>query len=155
MTVFGLHHRPEFIGAVADLLLETWPDYYGQSGPGDALGDAQKRARTAGLPYGVVALAPDGIFGGTGALQGPSYGCAPGEVVWMGGLCVHQKLRGNGLATRIVGALQDYARTQGYRVIYTTTQAATGLLARSGWTLIRHFDDEQGRWNVMRTLLIK
>lgn len=155
MTVFDLHQRPELIGAVADLLLESWPDYYGRSGPGDALGDAQQRARPAGLPFGIIALAPDGTLGGTGALQGPSYGSAPGEVVWMGGLCVRQKFRGNGLATRIVGALQNHAHMQGYSVVYATTQAATGLLARSDWTLVRHFDDEQGRWNVMRKLLIK
>lgn len=155
MTVIALERRPDLMDQAAVLMRAIWPDYYGPGGAGDAVTDLNARCRTDGLPFGVLALANDGAAVGTGALQGPSYGSAPGEALWLGGLCVSSEQRNTGIATAIVKALMQHATTADHDAIYATTQTAVSLLIRLGWEPLRRFTDAKGEWRVLRVTLLR
>ncbi len=148
-TVIRLAERRDLIPRVAQLLSETWPDYYGEGGPGFANHDAAQRACDDGLPMAVVALDAAEHVIGVGTLADRSFGAERDEGPWITGLCVTPSARGNGVATRIVGALCALARAQGFLRVYATTIAAEGLLERCGFQTLRTVDDASGHWHVM------
>lgn len=153
VNVIALHRRPDLLGEAADLMHEVWPDHYGPTGGGHATTDLQARCRPEGLPFGVVALANDGAVVGLGALDGSSYGSAPGEALWLVGLCVRPQSRKEGVATKIVNALMHHASDAGHDGIFATTHNADGLLKGLGWTPLRRFDDAKGNWDVLQVAL--
>ena len=56
-----------------------------------------------------------------------------------------EQYRGRGIGTRLVSAGMSLARDQGNDRIYAATVAASGILQRLGWDLVREVmhDDEQ------------
>jgi len=138
------------VSPLAELMEQVWPGYYGAGGRGDAFADLSVRARDTGFPYGMVARVGANLVG-TGALTaGDSFGAHPGEGPWLIGLVVHPDHRAKGVATALIAALESAARTNGAPAIYSTTQAAAGLLRARGWRLLRDVTDDQGAgWPVL------
>lgn len=141
LRVMPLGAAPRAVPALAGLMRAVWPGWYGPGGQGDA--EADLRARMGGgLPLGWVALRA-GAAVGTVALAETSHGARPGEGPWLIGLAVSAAQRRQGIASRLVAAVEAHARAP----ILTTTQTAAGLLARRGWTDLRETPDG---WRVMR-----
>ena len=148
-TVILLAERRDLIPRVAQLLSETWPDYYGEDGPGFAQRDATDRARADGLPMAVIALDAASDVIGAGTLADRSFGAKDAEGPWITGLCVTPAARGKGVATEIVGALCRLCSAHGYVQVYAATIAAEGLLERCGFRTLRMVNDATGAWCVM------
>lgn len=142
-------HR-DLIPQVAHLLAATWPEYYGDAGPGFASHDATERASGQDLPIGFVAIDETGNIVGSGTLAGPSYGAVDSETPWIIGVCVAPEQRNKGIASRIVKALCQCAAERGHDAVFATTVSAEGLLARAGFRPLRHLTDDKGVWVVMR-----
>lgn len=140
---------PEFAADTARLLARIWPQHYGGGRPGDATGDLARRIRRDGLPIAVVALQGARVIG-TATLSTGSFGKLDDESPWLIGLCVVPDLRGRGLASALVAAIEAVARDQGYQVVHTTTQGARGLLLRRKWQDLRAATDNSGApWSVL------
>lgn len=153
VRVLPLADRRDLIPQVADLLSVTWPEYYGDAGPGFALRDATERASKQGLPIGLVAIDDADTLLGAGTLAGPSYGAEAGEAPWIIGLCVAAGQRNRGIATRLVKALCNRAGELGYDTVFATTISAEAVLAGAGFRPLRQLTDEKGVWVVMRKVL--
>ena len=152
LRIAPLHARPDLMAETAALMQSVWPDYYGPDGPGNALADLRARSRTEGLPFGMVATLADGTVTGTVALSPTSFGALPSERPWLTGLCVRSDLRGQGIASHLVQALENHAAGQ-FDQLYATTREASGLLRRLGWRDLRDVPDQGGMWQVLRKAL--
>lgn len=150
MRIVALHERPDLLEETAALLQKVWPGHYGPGGPGNALADLTGRARAEGLPCGLIALDDRGSVAGTVALSATSYGSRINEIPWLTGLCVRSDLRGQGIGSALVSAISDLAAAAGHGRIFTTTDAAAGLMDRLGWITLRQLE---GPWLVMQKAL--
>ncbi len=142
---------PELMDQVTELIRAIWPDHY-VTGPGDAAADIADRMRTHGLPFGLVAFDTGQVIG-TAALTGPSFGSMAGEEVWIGGLAVTPKARGQGHASALVQQLTDHAQAEGFSAVHATTAGARGIFLRQGWSEQRVLSDDGRCWCVLRKIL--
>ena len=133
---------------VAGILEAGWPEHYGADGPGDSRADVAARQTTSGLPYGIAALTDAGNAIGTATLAGQSFGSITGEPLWCIGLIVDPQWRGQGIATALVATLELRARQMGFTQINATTQDASGVFKRNGWTYVRDAHNAAGVWKV-------
>lgn len=131
----------------------TWPEYYLPPGPGDPKADLMERCRKTGLPIEFAAVSQDDQVIGSGTLAGKSYGSLAGEEPWITGLFVHPELRGQGIASALVQALEEQTSVAGFSQVFTTTQTAAGLLIKAGWQELRRLASEKGVWTVMTKTL--
>ena len=149
LRIAPLHACSHLMVETAALMQTVWPAYYGPDGQGDALADLGERSRTEGLPFGMVAALADGAVAGTAALSPTSFGATAPEKSWLTGLCVRPDLRGHGIASLLVLAMEAHAAGQ-YPHLYATTREAGGLLRRLGWQELREVPDVGGSWQVLR-----
>lgn len=91
----------------------------------------------------MVALDADGRVIGTGTIARSSFGADAGEFPWVVGLVVTATAQGRGVGTAVVAALEAEAARLGYDEVFATTEAASGLLVRRGWTEIRQVDNHR------------
>jgi len=96
----------------------------------------------ASLPIGRVAVVAGAVVG-HGALTATSHGAAGDEGPWIGGLVTQPDVRGRGVASALVAALETCARRRGAARILATTGAAAGVLERRGWRLLRRLDPQE------------
>ena len=113
---------------------EEWPSYYGPNGRGNAQQDLQRYCNPAGLPYGIVAF-HNGALCATAALKTDSIASHVQLSPWVGAALVRRDLRGQGIGTQLVLALERQAKTMGFDQIYCGTSNAERLLQRCGWQL--------------------
>jgi len=112
-----------------------WPAWYGAGGRGDAAADLAAYASSAGLPFGVVAL-QDGAVCGMAALKAESIASHRHLSPWAAAGLVKASLRGRGIGTALLVALEEQARSQGYRAIHCATSTSESLLQRRGYRLV-------------------
>lgn len=112
-----------------------WPDWYGGSGPGDALADLRNFASGDSLPRGVVAVMGGEIVG-IGALKEESIPSHRHLGPWAAAGYVRPELRGRGIGAALLRALEDQARAMGFSHIYCATATAETLMHRSGWDVL-------------------
>ena len=122
-------------------LKDTWPDWYGPDGPGDAARDVAARCRSRGLPLGLVALGPGDEVLGTAALGARSHGARGAEAPWLIGLAVAPEQRRRGIGSALVEAVETRARQAGHAALFAATSSAAGLLGRRGWEELRSHPD--------------
>ena len=133
IRIVHLCDAPEAAATLARWFVEEWAPWYGPDGPGDADGDlAECRSRDA-LPLCLVALDRDDAVLGTVALKSESVGSELGVGPWLAAFLVGPDNRRHGIGTALVAALEDEARRLGFARIYTSSDAAGGLLTRRGW----------------------
>ncbi|NDV02743.1 GNAT family N-acetyltransferase [Pseudoroseicyclus tamaricis] len=132
---------PEQAAEAARLLEETWPDWYGLGGDGDAAADVAVRSLEDALPWGIAAQDESGALIGLCTLSGTSFGAAEGEELWLGGLVVAPHARGRGVGDALVAAVEEEARGRGVGTLHATTATAAGLLGRRGWQHRRNLCD--------------
>lgn len=112
-----------------------WPDWYGGSGPGDALADLRDFATGHSLPRGVVAVLGGEIVG-IGALKEESIPSHRHLSPWAAAGYVRPELRGRGIGASLLRALEDQAQAMDFSRIYCATATAETLMQRSGWDVL-------------------
>ncbi|UFN57222.1 GNAT family N-acetyltransferase [Microbulbifer celer] len=130
-----LADRPEALPVLERLFQTEWPDYYGADGPGDARQDLLAYSSRNHLPVGLVAFVgpePCGVV----ALKSESITTHKHFSPWVAGGMVAPQYRGYGIGAQMALALEEVARSLGFKVIYSGTSTANSLLLREGWQFI-------------------
>ena len=124
---------PALQGEVSAWLLSEWPDWYGDTGPGDLAGDVAAFARSESLlPVGFVVFEADRAVG-FAALKQTSI---PGQEhlsPWAAAAFVVPAHRGRGIGAFLLRALVEHAKAIGFDPVYCGTSTAVSLLQREGW----------------------
>lgn len=141
VTVEPLAAHPEALPLLEEWFKAEWPSYYGCDGPGDARRDLRSFANVESLPVGVVAL-QDGKVRGVAALKAESIPSHRHLCPWAAAGLVESTLRGHGIGTKLLEALEAQARSLGFSHIYCGTNTAESLLQRCGWQLMERIIHE-------------
>ncbi len=152
MTIRIVHlcDAPDAAPILARWFVDEWTPWYGPGGPGDAEADlAACRSRDT-LPVCLVALDGDGRVLGTVALKPESVGSELGVGPWLAAFLVGPDHRGRGVGSALVAALEDEARRLGVPCLYTSADAAGGVLARRGWQAMAGSESLRGPVTVFR-----
>jgi GNAT superfamily N-acetyltransferase len=135
VTIEPLAAHREAIPLLQRWFAAEWPSYYGANGPGDAWHDLQSFANVGSLPVGMVALR-DGKVCGVAALKAESIASHRHLCPWAAAGVVEPSARGQGIGAKLLIALEEQARTLGFRRIFCGTSTAASLLQRCGWQLM-------------------
>lgn len=150
VTIAPLAEHQERVPTLARWLESEWPDWYGPDGPGDAADDLEEAAHRDRLPVAVIALR-GGVPCGISVLRPTDAAAAQtGYGPWVGGGLVRAELRGKGIGTRLLAAMEGEARRLGFATIYCSTSAAQRLLERCGWESIVDITHEGALLSVYR-----
>lgn len=129
-----------------------WPGWYGEGGRGVAERDLIALSAQAGLPFGVVALR-DGRLCGLAALKAESIPSHAHLCPWAGTGLVAPSLRGQGIGSLLLDALERQAKADGFSSIHCATVTAESLLLRRGWLLLERIAYEGQNLGVYRRVL--
>lgn len=135
LRIEPLAAHPEVLPLLCEWFEAEWPSYYGVGGPGDALHDLRAYANEGSLPVGVVAFR-QGKLCGVAALKVTSIASHRHLSPWAAAGLVHPTLRGQGIGSMLLAALEQQARGLGFGRIYCGTSTSESLLQRCGWQLL-------------------
>lgn len=133
VTIAHLLEHPHLVPVLAEQFIEEWRPWYGPDGDGDAEADLLACDSRDALPVCLIALDEDGNLLGTIAIRETSVGSDVAEGPWLTGLLVAPENRGKGVGTALVAALESEADRLGFKALYTSTDAADGIMRRRGW----------------------
>ena len=131
-------------GALPELrrLFEAeWPSWYGPGGRGSADDDLRAFSTASGLPFGVVALRGNEVCG-VAALKAESIPSHRHLTPWAAAGLVKRSLRGQGIGSALLAALEAQARERGHRAIHCATATSESLLQRRGYRLLERVGHE-------------
>jgi GNAT superfamily N-acetyltransferase len=135
VAVEPLALHPEALPELCRLFEAEWPTWYGIGGPGNATEDLVACSATSGLPFGLVAL-QRGEVCGVAALKAESIPSHRHLSPWAAAGLVKGPLRGRGIGAALLAALEELARSQGYRAIHCATSTSESLLQRRDYRLL-------------------
>ena len=136
LKIVPLVDMPKVIPALARTFLWEWEPYYGENGPGDATADLAECCNREKIPLGLVAVDNNGQPLGTIALKNKSLESHHHLGPWLAAFVVVPEMRGQGIGSALVTALEKHARRLGFNEMYTGTDQAINLLKRLGWESI-------------------
>lgn len=141
LLVEPLALHPEALPELCRLFEAEWPAWYGSGGPGNAAKDLAAFATAEGLPSGVIALA-HGEVCGVAALKAESIASHRHLSPWAAAGLVKHSLRGRGIGSRLLAALEAHAQAQGFAAIHCATSTSESLLQRRGYRLLERIMHE-------------
>ena len=133
-------------------LEREWPAWYGAGGRRSAEEDLRAFSATDGLPFGIVALRDRQVCG-VAALKAESIPSHAHLRPWVSAGLVKPSLRGRGIGSLLLEALERRARDEGFNSIHCATATAESLLVRRGWSLLERVAHEGQNLGVYRTVL--
>ena len=139
MRVVPLVERPDYAEQVSVWGFDEW----GHLNPGQTLD--QRRARIQGkmnvdrVPIAFVALDDEGAIVGTASLIFDDLEDDPRNP-WLASVYVPVEHRKKGIASALVGTVEDAARRIGYDRLYLFTTSAASLYAGLGWRALEQRD---------------
>lgn len=141
VVVEPLASHPAALPELCRLFEAEWPSWYGPAGRGSAVADLASFSAHGGLPLGVVAL-HEGSVCGAAALKAESIPSHRHLSPWAAAGLVKPALRGRGIGSLLLAALEDQARSQGYGAIHCATASSASLLQRRGYRLLERVAHE-------------
>lgn len=144
--------HPEALPELRQWFETEWASYYGATGPGDAGPDLESFAHRGSLPVGIVAL-QSGVLCGVAALKVDSIASHRHLSPWATAGLVKPSMRGQGIGSRLLAALEEEARSLGFAHIYCGTSTANSLLERFGWDLLERIEHEGDKLGIYRKAL--
>jgi GNAT superfamily N-acetyltransferase len=129
-----------------------WPSYYCADGPGDAQRDLIAFANRGSLPVGILAFR-NGSVCGIAALKAESIATHKHLSPWAAAGFVVLSERGQRVGTGLIAALEQEARTLGFRHIYCATSTAESLLRSSGWQFLERIVHDNEPLGIYRKAL--
>lgn len=139
-----LADHPEVVPALCALFEAEWPAWYGPDGPASARADLEAYAQPASIPLGIVALAGSALAGFM-ALKHDAIAGHEHLGPWVGAGVVIPELRGQGIGSRLLAALEQQACRLAIGRLYAGTARADGLLRRAGWQLLGETEQQGER----------
>lgn len=142
------------LDALAGHLLQEWPDWYGEGGPGDAPADLRAWAHDRPtLPLAMVALEGSEPIG-LAALKAESVASHRHLAPWAAAGWVRPDRRRSGIGARLLAALEAQAAALGFDALYCGTATADTLLARAGWQAVDHGHQSGEAMRIWRRALL-
>lgn len=134
MTYKALPNTPE----VTDLVAQWW---FGAWGPGEEgktpasiAASLSAALEQSGLPQHVGAFSGRDLVGVAALKEHELEALFPGLHKWLGNVFVAPRARGHGIAARLVGEIEELARSRGIERLYLqTVRLDGGLYGRLGW----------------------
>ena len=151
-VVEPLASHPQALPRLRDWLEREWPAWYGEGGRGSAEEDLRAFSATGGLPFGVVALRA-GHLCGIAVLKAESIPSHSHLCPWASSGLVEPSLRGRGIGSMLLGALEHEAEVRGFDSIHCATASAESLLWRRGWSLLERTTHDGQNLGIYRRLL--
>lgn len=130
-----LADHPDALPVLERLFQTEWPDYYGETGPGDAHLDLVAYSNRDRLPIGVIAFSGSEPCG-VAALKADSISTHAHLTPWLSGGMVAPQFRRKGIGALLASAVEKVACDLGFTTIYSGTSTANNLLLREGWRLL-------------------
>lgn len=133
--LYNLSDVPQRTPDLVALLKSTWPNYYGNDGPGNATEHVGKALSQSQLPQRFLALFDDTLVGTIAIARFPIGSHAhlsPGLI----GLAVPPTYRRQGIATLLVKHASVQTKTLGYDQVFMATEWRPVWLREQGWQLI-------------------
>lgn len=154
VTIERLGAESLHLTMLADRLVQEWPDWYGETGPGDARADlrAWSHGRPA-LPLAMVALQGDEPVG-VAALKAESIANHRHLAPWAAAGWVRPDRRRAGVGAQLLAALEAQAAMLGFEAVYCATATADTLLARAGWQVVAHGHQGDEAMRIWRRTLL-
>ena len=144
ITIGFLADYPDTIPTLIHWFRNQWGDYYADMSPEAMEQDFLEYASRDRLPIRLVAFEANQLAG-TIILRDNGSAMPPELQPELGGLFVVESHRKHGVATELVRAGMQLAHKQGYKMVFATTVAASGILKRLGWEFLKtlvHEDEE-------------
>ena len=155
VTVVSLTTCSGKLEPIAAWFRETWPDWYGPDGQGDACRDLERCLDpVASLPRCLVALDPKRVPVGTVSLRNTSPGSDRYPGAWLTALLVPEAFRRAGIGTALVAAAERQAAALGFGELLVSTATAQSLLIARDWQHIDRLSYPGGTLEVFRKLLV-
>jgi GNAT superfamily N-acetyltransferase len=139
--------------SLARRFVEEWAPWYGPDGAGNAEDDLKACRSQNELPLCLVILGERGEVLGTAALKAESVGSELGAGPWLAAVLVDKDHRGKGVGTALVEAIENEACRLGFEAIYSSTDAAAGIVTRRHWQAFGSSDSLRGPVSVYREQL--
>ncbi|HEX6141188.1 MAG TPA: GNAT family N-acetyltransferase [Geminicoccaceae bacterium] len=152
LRIERLADHPGLIPDLVAWFIEAWAPWYGPAGPGDARHDLEAACRRDGIPLGLVAL-EDGRLVGTATLRATSLETHRHLSPWLAAMLVRPDRRRRGIGTRLVAAIEDVARSQGFREVFVATDAAGRIVEGRGWERVERARTPCGQIGIYRRTL--
>lgn len=143
VTIGFLADHLDTISTLIKWFREQWSDYYADMSEAEMKQDFLEDASHDRLPIRLLAFESNELVG-TIILRDQNENLKEFQPE-LGGLFVVDSHRGHGIATELVRAGMQLARNQGYKTVFATTVAATGILERLGWEFIKTVTFEDGQ----------
>lgn len=154
MSVVSLTTCPDQLERIALWFVETWPDWYGADGPGDARRDLERCLDPmVRLPRCLVAFDDTGDPAGTVSLRDTSPGSDRYPGVWLTALFVPEALRRAGIGTALIAAAERQAAELGLGELLVSTSTAQSLVIARDWQHIDTLRYPGGALEVLRKAL--
>ena len=144
ITIGFLADHLDTIPVLANWFRQQWPDYFADWSQAEMEQDFLQDAAYNRLPCRLVAF-KSGDLAGTIVLRQQGSESLPEFQPELGGLYVTESQRGQGVGTALVHAGMQLALDLGYKKVYATTVAASGILERAGWEYIKTVTHQDGQ----------
>jgi N-acetylglutamate synthase-like GNAT family acetyltransferase len=132
MQIDFLANHPLLVAQIADWCNQAWPWYYSDGNLEHALAYHRSTAQLAQVPCALVAL--DGSdLAGTIAIIYDDMETRSTLNPWLGCLYVSPSKRGHGVASRLIDAGVNLARSLELPMLYAWTEALRDPLLKKGW----------------------
>ena len=109
----------------------------------------QKSVTATRMPRTFVVLL-DGAPVGTASLAERDLDERPDLTPWLAGVFVEPAARGQGLATRLIGAVEDECRKTFIETLWLYTRTAERIYARAGWRTVETIAHNGKSYALMR-----
>ena len=129
--------RPDLASVVASWL---WTEFSRARGSSlDETLEAVRTSATAARMPRTFVLLVDGKPVGTASLAAQDLEARPDLTPWLAGVFIEPAARGQGLAARLIGAVEDECRRRSIPTLWLYTRSAEKVYRRAGWRTVETF----------------
>jgi GNAT superfamily N-acetyltransferase len=135
--VVSTAERPDLAPVVASWL---WAEFSRARGSSlEQTLEAVRISATAELMPRTFVLLVDGKPVGTASLAAQDLATRPDLTPWLAGVFIEPAARGQGLAARLIGAVEDECRRRSIPTLWLYTRSAEKVYRRAGWRTVETF----------------
>ncbi len=123
----------EVIPTIAKWYKAEWSDWFADTPLAEIEADFASIANTDKLPLGIALFDSTAKIVGVCSLRADPFEPYPHAGPWLRGLYVDTPQRGQGLAGKLILAVEWHAARLGIPKLYAATHSAIGTFERAGW----------------------
>lgn len=149
MEITLLADHREAIPQLAQWFYAEWSYLHPQHSIADVENALRERGNTDKIPLALVAFDGDVLLGAV-SLKTHDMDVRTDLSPWLASLYVNALMRGQGIGTQLVGALEETARGLGIPRIFLFTPTAEGFYAKLGWEMLECIEYHGRQVSIMK-----